>query len=158
MIKARAIMTENAVKISEDTTLKEAAKTMLGKRIRSLVIAREGTPVAIVSENDIIRGSINKNMAKVKVKDVMDKNFMAVGPEASYSLILSKLREEGIKRFPVVERGNIIGIITETDIVDATRDFTRMHQIMQEVILAIFGLFTAFFLFFFSPLGQSIFG
>ena len=62
-----------------------------------------------------------------------------------------------IKRFPVIENEKVLGIITETDIVDATRDFTRFHQIMQEAILAVFGLVTAFFLFFFSPLGQSIF-
>ncbi len=158
MIKARAIMTENVVKISDDTTLEEAAKIMIGKRVRSLLVTRRETPVAIVSENDIIRGSLNKNLGKVTVKGIMDKSFTVVGPEASYSAILKKLREEGIKRFPVVEGSNIIGIITETDIVDATRDFTRFHQIMQEVILAIFGLFTAFFLFFFSPLGKSIFG
>ena len=158
MIKARAIMTENVAKISEDTTLEEAAKIMLGKRVRSLLVTRQKNPLAIVSENGIIRGSLNKNLGKVTVKSIMDKNFMVVSPDASYSLILKKLREEGIKRFPVVEGSNIIGIITETDIVDATRDFTRFHQIMQEVILAVFGLFTAFFLFFFSPLGQSIFG
>jgi len=158
MIKAKAIMTENVVKISEATTLEEAAKIMLGKRVRSLLVVRQETPIAIVSKSGIIRGSLNGNMGKVKIKSVMDKNFMVVSPEASYSMILKKLREDGIKRFPVVEGDNIVGIITETDIVDATRDFTRFHQIMQEVILAIFGLFTAFFLFFFSPLGQSIFG
>ena len=158
MIKARAIMTENVVKISEDTTLEEAAKIMLGKHVRSLLVTRQEIPIAIVSENDIIRGYLNKSIGKSTVKSIMDKNFTVVSPDASYSLILKKLREEGIKRFPVVEGGNIVGIITETDIVDATRDFTRFHQIMQELILAVFGLFTAFFLFFFSPLGQSVFG
>ena len=73
----------------------------------------------------------------------------------SPKFLVKKLKEEKMKIFPVVEKDRLIGIITETDIVDATRDFTRIHQIMQEVILTVFGLVTAFFLFFFSPLGQS---
>ena len=60
------------------------------------------------------------------------------------------MRQEDIERFPVIENDKLIGIITEIDIIDATRDFTRFHQIMQEIILAVFGLVTAFFLFFFT--------
>ena len=57
-----------------------------------------------------------------------------------------------------MENDKLVGLITETDIIETTRDFTRLDQIIQEVILTIFGLATAFFLFYFSPLGASIFG
>ncbi len=158
MIKAKSIMTENAVTVNEGTTLEEAAKIMLNKHVNSLIVQKQNKPIAIINENNIIEGSIGQSIKKAKVKGSMSKKFLLVGPETSYSFIIRKLKEEGIKRFPVIENDKVIGIITETDIVDATRDFTRFHQIMQEVILAVFGIFTAFFLFFFSPLGQSIFG
>jgi len=90
-----------------------------------------------------------------KVKDIISKNYFIVDPTTNYSHLIQKVKHENIKIFPVVEKDKLIGIITETDIVDATRDFTRFHQIMQEVILTVFGLVTAFFLLFFSPLGQS---
>ena len=88
----------------------------------------------------------------------MDKGFMAISPLTKFSDISKALKEGKIKRFPVVQNEQLIGLITETDIIEATRDFTRFHQIVQEVILTIFGLATAFFLFYFSPLGASIFG
>ena len=157
MIKAKTIMTENVITINESAAITEAAKLMVNKHVKSLLVTKNNKPIAIVTENSLIRGALNKSPNKVKIKDVMSKKFLIVNTNTSYSYIIKKLREEKIKRFPVVENDKLIGIITETDIVDATRDFTRFHQIMQEIILVVFGLVTAFFLFFFSPLGQSVF-
>ena len=155
MIRAKTIMTENVITINEDATIEEAAKLMVNRHVNSLLITKNNYPTAIVIKNDLIKGTINKNPKKVKVKDIMNKDFLTVNTNANYSYIVKKLRNEKIKRFPVVENNNLVGTITEMDIIDTTRDFTRFHEIMQEVILAIFGLVTAFFLFFFSPLGQS---
>lgn len=159
MIRARAIMTENVITISEDSCVADAAKLMVSKHVNNLLVVKNGMPIAIVTENDLIRGSLSEESpAKAKIKGIMSKNFLAVSPQTSYSFIIKKLKEEKTKKFPVVEQNKVVGVITETDIVDATRDFTRFHRIMQEIILTVFGLVTAFFLFFFSPLGQSIFG
>ena len=157
MIKAKTIMTENVITINESATITEAAKLMVNKHVKSLLVTKNNKPIAIVTENSLIKGALDKSPNKVKIKDVMSKKFLIVNANTSYSYIIKKLREEKIKRFPVVENDKLIGIITETDIVDETRDFTRFHQIMQEIILVVFGLVTAFFLFFFSPLGQSVF-
>ena len=156
MVRARSIMTENVITLDQDATIDEAAKIMLSKHVKSLVVAKDLKPIAIVTQRDLIRGSLNKNPGKVRIKSVMNKNFLVVNSDTDYSFIVKKLKEGGIGRFPVVEHDKLVGIITETDIIDATRDFTRFHQITQEVILAVFGLVTAFVLFYFSPLGQSI--
>ena len=68
------------------------------------------------------------------------------------------MREKKITRFPVVENGTLVGLVTETDILGATRDFTRMHQVVQDTILMVFGIATAFFLLYFSPLRAMLFG
>ena len=156
MIKAKVIMTENIVTINENASITEAAKLMINKHVSSLLVAKNNMPTAIIVKNDLIKGLLNKNPSNIEVKNIMSKNFLVINPNTSYPYMLKKLRKEHIKRFPVVKNNKLVGIITETDIVDATRDFTRFHQIMQEVILAVFGLVTAFFLFFFSPLGQSM--
>ncbi len=155
MIKVRDIMTRGVITILQNSSVTEAASLMASKSVSSLVVVDKGRPIAIISENDIIKGVISK---KTKVKDVMDKEFMAVSPLTKFSEISKCLREKKTKRFPVMENGKLAGLVTETDIIEATRDFTRFHQIVQEVVLAIFGLATAFFLFYFSPLGASVFG
>ena len=153
MIKVKNIMTKEVITIRPGSTIKEAAQLISAKSVSSLVVVENSKPIAIVSENDIIKGIISN---KKSVKDVMSREFMSIPPSAKFSEVNRHLKEGKIKRFPVVENDKLIGLITETDIIEATRDFTRFHQIVQEVILAVFGLVTAFVLFFFSPLGQSI--
>ncbi|MBI3035552.1 CBS domain-containing protein [Candidatus Woesearchaeota archaeon] len=154
MIKIRNIMTKNVITISQNSSIMDAAKMMASKSVSSLVVVEKDKPVAVISENDIVKGIISK---KTKVRDVMSREFMVISPMIKFSEISKSLSEQKIKRFPVAENDRLIGLITETDIIQATRDFTRFHQIMQEVILGIFGLATAFFLFYFSPIGVSIF-
>ena len=155
MIRAKTIMTENVIIVDESATVEAAAKLMLNKHVNSLLVTKNNKPIAVVTIHDLVEGIVNIS-PKAKVQDVMGKNFFIVDINTNYSYLVKKLKEEKMKIFPVVEKDKLVGIITETDIIDATRDFTRFHQIMQEVILSIFGLVTAFFLFFFSPLGQSI--
>ena len=154
MIKIRSIMTKDVITITPNSSIIDAAKLMTSKSVSSLVVVEKDKPIAVISENDIIKGIISK---KMKAKDVMSKDFIIISPLTKFSEISKTLREKKIKRFPVVENEKLIGLITETDIIQTTRDFTRFHQIVQEVVLAIFGLATAFFLFYFSPLGTSIF-
>lgn len=154
MIKTRSIMTKDVVTIPPNASISEASKLMASKSVSSLVVVDKKKPTAIISENDVIKGVISK---KTIVRDVMSKDFMVISPMTKFSEISKFLRDKKIKRFPVVENDKLVGLITETDIIQTTRDFTRFHQIVQEVILAIFGLATAFFLFYFSPFGASIF-
>ncbi len=155
MIKAKDIMTKEVVAIAEGYSLAEAAKLMVSKSVSCLVVLEKGKPISIVSENELIKGALSK---KNKVKQVMGREFMIISPQAKFSDISRLLREKKAKRFPVVENDKLVGLVTETDIIEATRDFTRFHQIVQEIVLGIFGLATAFFLFYFSPLRALIFG
>ena len=141
MIKARNMMTQEVITVTPNSSIREAAKLATSKSVSSLVVLDNGKPVAVVSE-----------------RDIMSKNFRIISPDTTFYEITQSLKERNIQRFPVVDNGRLIGIITETDIVEATRDFTRFHQVMQDAILAIFGIATAFFLFYFSPLGTAIFG
>lgn len=147
-------MTKDVITISRDSSIIDAAKLMVSKSVSGLVVVDRNKPVAVVRENDIVKGIVSK---KANVRDLMGKEFIIVSPLTTFSQINKNLKEKKIKSFPVVENDKLIGLITETDIIEATRDFTRFHQIVQEVILAIFGFATSFFLFYFSPIGISIF-
>lgn len=155
MIKAKSMMTKDVITISPSSGILEAAKLATSKSVSSLVVVEKNNPIAVVSESDIIKGAIS---GKSKVRDIMSKNFLAISPRTSFYDITKAMTEKDIKRFPVVEEGRLVGLITETDILGATRDFTRMHQAVQDVILAIFGIATAFFLIYFSPIRSMLFG
>ena len=154
MIKVKNIMTNEVITIAKESSIIEAANLMSSKMVSSLVVVDKSKPIAIVSENDIIRAIVAK---KKKISEAMNNEMVVISPLTKFSEVSRNIREKKIKRFPVAEDEKLIGLITETDVVEATRDFTRFHQIIQEIILAIFGLATAFFLFYFSPLAAPIF-
>ncbi|HUV89123.1 MAG TPA: CBS domain-containing protein [Anaerolineae bacterium] len=55
-IQARDVMTVNVINISENATVKEAAKKLLESNIhRLLVVSEDGSPLGILSTTDIIR-------------------------------------------------------------------------------------------------------
>ena len=154
MIKLRNIMTSDVITIPQESSIMEAARLLVSKAVSSLVVVENEKPVAVITETDIINGVMGK---KRKVNEVMDKEFEILSPNTTFYELSKYLRDKKVRRFPVVENDKLVGVITETDIIEATRDFTRFHQIMQDVILTIFGLATFFFLFYFSPFGRLLF-
>lgn len=155
MIKVKNIMTKEVITISQNSSIKDAAGLMTSKSVSGLVVVDKNKPIGVVSENDIIKGVVSK---KKNIKDIISKEFITISPTTRFNDIVKSLKDKSVRKFPVVENNKLVGLITETDIIEATRDFTRIHQIVQEAILAIFGLATAFFLFYLSPLRASIFG
>ena len=121
---------------------------MLDKAVSCVVVVDDNYPVAVVSHNEVINGILNK---KTKIKDVMSKEFANVSKEMKLTEINNMMKEKKLKRFPVVENNRLIGLVTETDIINSTRDIIKIDLIIQESILIIFGFTTAFFLFYFSP-------
>ena len=105
MIKIRSIMTKDVVTISQDSSIIEAAKLIVSKSVSGLVIVDKNNPIAIISENDIIKGIISK---RTKIRDVMSNDFMVISPMTTFSEINKYLREKRIKRFPVVENERLI--------------------------------------------------
>ena len=155
MIRAKNMMTKEVIAISQNSSVMEAANLLLSKAVSNLIVVEKSQPIAVISERDVINGILLK---KSKIRDVMNKNFKVINPNTSFNKISQLLRQKKITRFPVVHDGSLAGIITESDIVEATRDFTRFHQVVQDIILTIFGIATAFFLFYFSPLKVLVFG
>ncbi len=154
MIKIKSIMTREVVAVPQSSSIMGAARLMASKSVSSLVVVENNNPISVISENDIIKGIASK---KTSAREIMSKDFKIISPSTRFYEVSRIVRAGKIKRFPVVENGELVGLITETDIIQATRDFTRFNQVVQEIILAIFGLATAFFLFYFSPIGASIF-
>ena len=158
MVTVEGVMSKNAVTVAESASVLDAAKLMTKEDVSCLVVTRGEKPVAIVNENDLVKLAMpGKNLRKLKVKDVMSKGYETITPKTRFYKVEKLFNKDHVKRFFVVEKEALKGIITDTDIINATRDFTKLHQMMQEAMLVIFGLTTFFFLFYFSPLGQALF-
>ncbi|MBS3087993.1 CBS domain-containing protein [Candidatus Pacearchaeota archaeon] len=118
-IKVGDLMTRNFVHVSPDTNLKECAKTMVKKRVGSLLITENDSLKGILTEKDIVWAMVKKsydNLEKVKVKDLMKRKVTTIKPGADITDAMNKFKRKKVRRLPVVEKKKLIGYITINDI------------------------------------------
>ena len=124
-------MKRNPVFVDEGDSMKKAMDLLKEHEIRHLPVLKDGERlVGIVSERDIKQASPSPATAleireiyylldKVKVKQIMTRRPYTVSSSAPIEEAALILREKKIGCLPVVDDGKLVGILTETDIIDA---------------------------------------
>lgn len=158
MIRAKTIMNANPPVLQATDTMQQAAKKLVAKNAKIGLIFNRGGFMGIITEEMIFSEVIiNRKVGPhTQVGNLARRDFSPVDAKTPFSRIEKGFRENQKSRFVVMEHGTPVGIITEFEHVAALRNFTHYHYIMQDVILALFGVTTTFFLFYFSPWGELL--
>jgi len=139
-MRIRDVMTKNPITVDSETLVLDAQKIMKENNIRRLPVVDKGTLVGIVTQHDLLQASpspatslsiheLNYLLAKMKVKEVMKKNPITLSPDTPFEEALRFGQDKKIGSFPVMDKGKLIGIITESDIV---RFLTRALGLREE--------------------------
>lgn len=114
------LMTTDVVTTPLSATLQEAAGRLLDGDVGSLIVVdAEGSPVGILTETDILRAAhrSQRPFTQLGVSEVGHRAVVTTDPDASVSLIAERMADNDVKKVPVLESLDIVGIITLTDIV-----------------------------------------
>ena len=160
MIRARTIMNGNPVRLEMRDSVQKAARQMADKKAKMALVFDRGQFIGVLTEEELFAETFVKGKASVKgpISSIVRKDFLFVDAGYAVDRIERSYKDDPKSRYVVTEGGVPIGIVTEIEHVASMRDFTHYHYVMQEAILAIFGITTAFFLFFFSPFGAFLRG
>ena len=123
----RSVMTSNPFTITPDTTIVEALSIMREKGIRRLPVLKGDKLVGIVTKRRLLEVSpspattlsvfeMNYLLAKTTVKDIMTRELFTIGPDALLEQAAVIMGDNNVGGLPVVEKGKLVGIITEKDI------------------------------------------
>ena len=117
----RAVMTGNVVTVKPDAPVTKALQVMIKKDLGSLVVVKEGRPVGIITERDVTRRSLHpvrdgKRVYARPVTELMSHPLITVPPSTPIWDAFEKMVTRRIRRLPVVEKGRLIGIVTERDL------------------------------------------
>ena len=121
------IMTRNVVKIDYNKSVYDACKIYKDKKVGCLVVIDKDMIVGIVTERDMIERVIleNRNPQDTSIMDIMSPNIRTVHALAPLEKAAKIMKENNIKKLPVILNNEIVGIITETDLtktIDAFSD------------------------------------
>ncbi|KSW12144.1 hypothetical protein CF15_05105 [Pyrodictium occultum] len=129
--KVSDIMTSNVITIDAKATLKEAAETMIKYGVRRLPIVEGGKLWGMITAKDIVRffgshdvfrymeGDSMEEALRAPVKLVGLSGYVTVSPDADAGDAATLMREKGVSSLLVVKDGELVGIVTERDILYA---------------------------------------
>ncbi len=127
-MKIRSLMIPNPITISPGASIRKALEVMKTNAIRHLpVVAAGGRLVGFVTLADLKQGLIPSMLAEVELTDLMVSDPITAHPEDDVEKAAKLIYTHKIGGIPVVEQGNLVGIVTESDIL---RTFIDMMGIL----------------------------
>lgn len=148
-MNASNVMSRNVISIDPDSTVLQAARLMLQHRISGLpVIDNKGNLVGVLSEGDFLRRRETKTERRHsrwleflmgpgriaaeythshgnKVSEVMTTDVQTVDENASLEDVVELMEHHRIKRVPVMCGGEVVGIITRSNLMRAMVSVAR---------------------------------
>jgi CBS domain-containing protein len=123
--KVGDIMTKDVIFVDGKETVADALKLMREKGVSSLVVNRRNHDDAwgIMTRKDIVQKVVDpgKDPNNVKVFEIMTKPLITVSPGLALKYCARLFHSTGIRRAPVFDGKEIIGIISNTDIFNAIK-------------------------------------
>lgn len=109
---------------SPDDTLADVVDLLVGHNIGSLIVMQEDDMVGIITERDILRScaATRGPLEFLKVSERMTRCPVAVSPSDELTDVMCIMTERRIRHVPVVEHGQLVGIVSIGDTVKAQHD------------------------------------
>lgn len=129
-ISVEKYMSTDVVTVDPDLFVSEAMKTMISEGFRRLPVTENGTLEGILTSMDVLEyfgtnemfkhmksGSIEEALS-IEIEEIMTKDPVTANPREDLGEVGSEMRDEGYGGFPVLENNELVGIITERDILE----------------------------------------
>jgi len=135
MTQVRDIMQKNVISTDLDKTALDVSIILKEKEISFIVIMKEGKPIGIVSERDIVRKIAAKNItaSSIPIAEIMSKKFKWVEQDASIEFAIQKMFNNNIRRLLVLENESLVGVITQTDLAECLRSKLLINATMDNI-------------------------
>jgi acetoin utilization protein AcuB len=129
----RDCMTPDPKTIEPDATLDDAIALMRALKIRHLPVVRGHRVIGMVTLTDLMRAAppervglraraTQAHLRKAEVSDIMTVDPVTTTPDVPVEIAARTLREYKIGALPVVEQGLLVGIVSESDLLDVVTE------------------------------------
>ncbi len=115
----RDVMSSPVITVDEDATAVCVAELMEKHELGCIVVVnKEGKPIGIITERDLVTRVLAKNLKPdaVKAKDVMTTPLITIEPDETINEAARKMSRLNIRRLGVVYKGELVGLISSKDI------------------------------------------
>ena len=112
-------MHKDVMTVMSTTSAQQCAVKMTKERVGCLIVLDKKEPVGIITERgfaDLVKKG-NFDCKEVKAQDFMTKPIISIDVGTTYEKALRKFEKENIKRMPVVDDDDVVGLLTLRNLV-----------------------------------------
>jgi CBS domain-containing protein len=125
----------DVVTIDLETSAPEIARIMRDERIGSVVVVDEkGNVAGMVTDRDLVTYGLtgDDDPRELIANDILAPHVFSVTSDATVFDAITQMSEEGVRRCPLVDDGDLVGIVTLDDLVVLlAQEFQRLASVIE---------------------------
>jgi CBS domain-containing protein len=135
-MKIGDVMVKNVITLQADASVYDAVRLFNQNRIGCLVVVRgDNQIVGILTERDLLERVLEKcrNPKETRVSDVMTRNVITGTPDMDLLEAARLMFKLKVKKLPITDGNQLVGIITVTDIARTTSVDQKTIQLIEQL-------------------------
>jgi len=124
------IMVKPVITIDINKNAYSAGELMRKTRRYTLVVLKNGKPVGILTDSDLIKKVVAKNVkpSAIPINKIMSSPIVTTSPNEVVEEIIKKMKRSNIKRLPVLDNEKLVGIISLSDVALASPEMINLLE------------------------------
>jgi CBS domain-containing protein len=125
------VMSSPVVTLEEDATSDKAANLMGENNVGCVIVTnKEGKPIGIITERDLVIRVLAKNLKPdtIKAKEIMTSPLVTIEPEATITEAARRMSRLDFRRLGVLYKGDLLGLVSSKDILGVMPELIEIIQ------------------------------
>ncbi len=125
------VMSKDVITICPDEAVASAAKIMSENSVSCIVVVDNGNVTGILTETNFLKrlAAGEKDFDRIKVREIMSSPVESISPNLSVLDAIRTMEDKHTKRLPILEEKQLVGIVTQTDLVRAVTFYGRWKDV-----------------------------
>lgn len=134
-MKVKDIMTKKVASVKPDASVSEAADLMQRYNVGSIPVCDDNGVVGIVTDRDIVMRNVTvgSDPRSTPVSSIMTTNVTTVSPDTDVDELGVIMSQKQVRRVPVVDNNNLVGIVALGDLAVDNRFDTEASEALTEI-------------------------
>jgi len=127
-LRVREVMNSPVITAREKDKISTIAKKMRDYNVGSVVIVQKKDPIGIVTEGDIVRKVVSKDLkpSDIVAEEIMSRPLITIPDDHDVTEAAKMMRKKRIKRIGVTYKGRLIGIASASDLTSVTPELAGL--------------------------------
>lgn len=121
-MKVSEVMSKSVVRVASNAPIQTVAQKMRDENIGMVPVEENNRLVGVVTDRDIAIQAVAQGNIERPVKDVMSEQPITIQPDTETNQAIQMMLQHSIRRLPVVQDSQIVGVISFEDLVETGDD------------------------------------